>query len=399
VQRTALRAAAEPERSARKEAMPEDRTIHPSALMKNGLSANPQSSIHLLHPGKRRGNETLICKSEIGNSKGDRGGFQDLVEDHLDYLLASGPLCIFKEFPCGHGGSIDFLAFNGDGLVFLVEVKRARDQRAKFDVVFQVLKYHCFPAEILQKLKEPFLESKLKAAFGLSQDKAASVAERARTNIEQRLMNPVIVVDEASYPLIAHAYSLALRDIEGELRVIEVNVQLIHAADQATAYDLVYVRRFFSNDKWIGNACRNNRKPTEYTSLEQTLRFIPDASIQQMVFRLLNETGVRVAQVAKREKSFTLISHKAYFSFDPEGKISQGMYPRTAKPENPYRVVLVETEPDDAQRLIEAGFREVVSHNGKQTYHVFDLMSTTTDKEIARLVAVLRALRTEPKAG
>lgn len=369
--------------------MPKNLTIHPRTLMKNGLSANPQSSIHLLHADKRRCNESFVCISE-----GGRDGFQDLVEDHLNYLLNSGPLCIFKEFPCGHGGSIDFLAINGDGLVFLVEVKRARDQRAKFDVVFQVLKYHCFPAEILQQLHEPVHESKL-AAFGLSQDKAA-VAERARKNIERRLMNPVIIVDEASYPLLAHAYSLALRDIEGELRVIEVNVQRIHAADQTTASDLLYVRRYFSNDTWIGNENLNNR--TEYISLDESLQRIPDESIRQMVRLLIKETSIQVARVAKREKSFTLILRKAYFTFDPEGKISQGMYPRTAKPENPYRVVLVETAPDDAIRLIKAGFREVVSHNGKQTYHVFDLTSTTTDKELARLVAVLRALKTEPKA-
>lgn len=124
--------------------------------MKNGLSANPQSSIHFLLPSKRRCNETFVCTSEIGNSEGDRDGFQDLVEDHLDYLLAAGPLCIFKEFPCGHGGSIDFLAFNGDGLVFLVEVKRARDQRAKFDVVFQVLKYHCFQLRFSNNFESHF---------------------------------------------------------------------------------------------------------------------------------------------------------------------------------------------------------------------------------------------------
>lgn len=377
--------------------MPEDLTNHARTLMKNGLSANPQSSIHFLLPGKRRCNETFVCTSEIGNSEGDRDGFQDLVEDHLDYLLAAGPLCIFKEFPCGHGGSVDFLAFNGDGLVFLVEVKRAQDQRAKFDVVFQVLKYHCFPAEILQQLHEPFLESKLQAALNLSHDKVAIIAERVRKNIEQRLMNPVIIVDEASYPLIAHAYSLALRDIEGELRVIELNVQQIIGADNTTTSDLLFVRRYFSNDTWIGNACRNNRKPTEYTSLEQSLQSIPDISIQKIVLSLITKSGIQVAKVAKREKSFALIPRKAYFTFNLEGKISQGMYPRTAKPENLYRIVFVDTGLVEAKQLNEAGFREVASHNGKQTYKVFDITSATTENEITRLAAILQAFKTKSK--
>lgn len=208
-------------------------------------------------------------------------------------------------------------------------------------------------------------------------------------------MNPVIIVDEASYPLIAHAYSLALRDIEGELRVIEVNVQQIHMADQATACDLLYVRRYFSNDTWIGNACRNNRKPTEYTSLEQSLQSIPDISIKEIVLSLITKSGIQVAKVAKREKSFALIPRKAYFTFNPEGKISQGMYPRTAKPENIYRIVFVDTELVEAKRLSEAGFREVASHNGKRTYQIFDITSATTDNEIARLVAILQAFKSK----
>jgi len=367
--------------------------------MKIGLSVHSPSNIHLLGPNESRCNETFICTNEISVSKVERAGFQDLVEDHLEYLLATDPLCVFKEFPCGHGGAVDFLAINGDGLVFLIEVKRARDQRAKFDVVFQVLKYHCFPAEILQRLREPFLESKIREAFGLSQDKAVAVANRARTNIENRLMNPVIIVDEASYPIIAHAYSLALREIEGEMRVIEMNVQQIRIAERAEAFDLLYVRRYFSNDRWIGNACLNNRKPTEYTSLEEKLLHVPDERIRQMLLRLLNETGIQVKRVAKREKSFTLISRKVYFSFDPEGKISQGMFPRMAKSMNPYRIIAVDAKPDNAKRLIEAGFKVEVSRNGKQTYHVFELTSSTTDEKLKRLVFILGEMKTESKAG
>lgn len=377
--------------------MSEDLTIHSKMLMKEGLSVNPQSNIHLLHIDKRRCNETYVCTNEISDSKGDKDGFHDLIEEHLDYLLGSGPLCIFKEFSSGHGGKVDFLAINRDGLVFLIEVKRAKDQRAKFDVIFQVLKYHCFPTEILQDLRELKLEVKLKEVFGLSQDEVVSVAERTRANIEHRLMNPVIIVDEASYPLIAHAYSLALRDIEGELRVIEVNVQKIQAIDQAASGELLYIRKFFSNDIWIGNKCRNNRKPTELTSLEEKLQQIPIDNIRQKVCRLISETGVQVVRVAQSEKSFTLILRKAYFTFDPEGKISQSMYPRTAKPVNPYRVVLVGMEPDETPRLLKAGFREVASHNGKETYHIFELKPTTTDKELDPLVTVLRELKAESK--
>lgn len=356
----------------------------------NGLCHNPDSAIHLLCPEKSRSNQTFICNTEIGDSKGSRNGLQHLVEDHLEYLLDVGPLCVFKEFPCGNGGAVDFLAINGDGLVFLVEVKRAKDQRAKFDVVFQVLKYHCFPAEILQQLTAPYLESKLKDSLNLSDDVAGSVAERARTNIIERLMNPIIIVDEASYPLIAHAYSLALRDIDGELRVFEINIQSVRCAGASTATDLVYVRKYCSNDSWIGNECSNNRKPTQYSSLDEKLREIPDGAISDMVRRLLKDAGLTKLKPAKSMKCFAIIPDFVYFSFDPDGNICQGKYSRTKTPDNPYRIVAVGVEGDSEQSLITAGFKKVQSHDDENTYYVFDLKATTTRDELAGLLPILR---------
>jgi hypothetical protein len=367
--------------------------------MISGLCPNAQSNIHLLQPGEGRRNETFVCLNEVGDSEGERNGFQHLVEDHLEYLLDVGPLCIFKEFPCGHGGSVDFLAVNRDGLVFLVEVKRAKDQRAKFDVVFQVLKYHCFPAEILQQLAEPTLESKLKGVLKLSGDGAAAVAERARTNIEKRLMNPVIIVDEASYPLIAHAYSLALRDIDGELRVIEMNVQSIRPGNDEKAMDLLYVRKYCSSDAWIGNECSNNRKPTQYTSYEEKLSEIPDGKVRDIVRRLLRDSGIKVPPVAKSEKCFSIVRGEVYFSFDPDGKISQGCLPRTDRPKRPYRFILNETPRDAEPRLLEAGFEKVLSHNKKYSYLVYHVEPTTTDEDAARLLTVLRGFTTESNAS
>jgi hypothetical protein len=354
------------------------------------LSSNPDSVIRLLGLDKNQCNETFVCTSEI-----KKNGLQDLVEDHLDCLLDRRPLCILKESPAVHGGSVDFLAFDNEGHVFLVEVKRAEDQRAKFDVIFQVLKYHCRPAEILQKLSssERDFESELARQLGLSRLEASKLAARARANIERRLMNPVIIIDEASYQLIAHAYSIVLREINGELRVIEVNVQHIRdGVDDTTTKDFVYIRRYFSNDDWIGNDIRNNRQPTEYESFQDALGRLPDPTIRQKVVRLTEEMRLGMPDVAKSTNNFTLIAGKAYFTWDPDGKMPQGMFPKTAKPKNPYRIVVFEPNPEVVRRLADAEFYQETSENGRRTYRIYDLTASTTDEDLARLATVLREL-------
>lgn len=368
-----------------------DLTPQATSQTKDGFSLNPFSDILLLCPDKRQCNQTFVCTSEI-----ERNGLQDLVEDHLEHMLGRGPLCILKESGAGHGGAVDFLAFDRDGLVFLVEVKRAADQRAKYDVIFQVLKYHCDPAEILRTLSslKPDFESRLAEGLGLNPEEASELAERARTNIEKRLMNPVIVVDEASYQLIADAHELTLRKIPGgEFRVIEANLQRVrYGTEDAETKDFVYIRRYFSNNTWIGNKYRNNRKPTEYESLPDALGRIPDPTIPPKVDRLIEKMFVSIPGVAKSMKNVTLIAHKAYFTWDPDGKMPQGMFPKMAKPKNPYRIVVVEPNPDVVRRLVDAGFYQETSENGAREYRVFDLLSSTTDERIDRLAEVLREL-------
>lgn len=68
------------------------------------------------------------------------------------------------------------------------------------------------------------------------------------------------------------------------------------------------------------------------------------------------------------------------------------MFGKTAKPENPYRVVVVEDDVDVVRRLLNAGFHREPSRNGKQTYCIFDLKPDTSNEEIVRLGAVLREL-------
>jgi hypothetical protein len=356
---------------------------------KYGLSPKFDSAIRLLDLDKHPHSSTFVCTSET-----EKNGLQDLAQEHLADLLGCGPLCILKEHAAGHG-AVDFLAFDSQGLVFLVEVKRAKDQRAKYDVIFQVLKYHCRPAEILDKLSSPKLESKLTESFGLSPQDASKLAEKARKNIERRLMNPVIIVDEASYPLIAYAYSIAFRDIRGELRVFEVNVQHIRDGDDdTTARDFVYIRKYSSNDAWIGNSVKNNRQPTPRdSSLEATLGRIPDPMIGQNVVRLLEKAGLRISP-AKSTKNFTLVKFKAYFTWDPSGAFTTGMpAPKLPKPKNPYRVVVTVEDPEVVRRLISAGFYPEKSENGTKTYRIFDLSPSTTDDDLDRLAAVLLELR------
>jgi hypothetical protein len=337
-----------------------------------------------------------VCALEVPDRKdASKKVLHDLVEDHLEHVLDCDDLCVFRGFPAGHGGEVDFLAFDREGKVFLIEVKRAEDQRGKYDVIFQVLKYHTFSNEILEELFscDRGFEAKLARDFSLSGEDAHELAERVRDNIQKRLMNPVTIIDEASYQLIASAYCMALRGINAEFRVFEVNVQRIRCGGDAGTKDFLCVRRYRTDSPWVGNETKDNRRPTPRdSSLEATLGRIPDPIIGQKVRRLLERAGLRI-RPAKSTKNFTLVKFKAYFTWDPSGAFTTGMpVPKLPKPKNPYRVVATAEDPEVVRRLTSAGFYPEKSENGTKTYCIFDLKSSTTDDDLDRLAAVLREL-------
>lgn len=360
-----------------------------STELSTSLVPNPVSQIHLLDSKLNRCNDTYICPSEIGSNN----GLQRLVHSNLDYLLNAGHLCVFKEFPCGNGGSVDFLAINERGLVFLIEVKRAQDERSKYDVIFQVLRYHCAPSEILQQLHKCSVLLRMQEAFGLKPADVQSIAERAFRNIERRLMNPVVIIDEASYPLIAYAFSIALRDIAGEMRVIEINVQRIKGGGIVEPLDFLFVRRYYSTDKWIGNSCKDNRTVTDYLPFDVKLKEINNNVIEKMLCHLLKETGIRVRKVAARVKCFALVPRFVYFTFDPKGNIALGCVPRTNPPDNPYRIVAVTERIRDKEPFLNIGFRTVSSYDNRYEYLVFDLTPKTTTQDLNRIILLLRDIK------
>jgi hypothetical protein len=133
-------------------------------------------------------------------------------------------------------------------------------------------------------------------------------------------------------------------------------------------------------------------RSTERESWRDAVKRIPDASVRQKVERLIVGMGRNIPRPAKTELGFTLVAHKAYFRWDQKGSISQGMFPWTAKPKHPYRIVVIEDDQDSERLSTDAGFHQEPSLDGNRTYRVFELRSSTTDKDLDRLVAVIRGL-------
>jgi hypothetical protein len=154
---------------------------------------------------------------------------------------------------------------------------------------------------------------------------------------------------------------------------------------------------YASNDQWIGGRVSDNRKPTPRdTSWPEALARIPDRTIRVQAGLLvgrMQEAGIRIPLPAKSEKVFTLVKKKAYFNWDPDGKISHGMdFPKMKSSLNPGRIVVTEEDPDVCQRLDKAGFSSEASKDGTRTYRVFDLSPRRTDHELDEIVRVLREL-------
>jgi len=136
-----------------------------------------------------------------------------------------------------------------------------------------------------------------------------------------------------------------------------------------------------------------SRRPTERESWRDAVKRIPDSSVRTKLERLIVGIGGSIPRPAKTELGFTLVAHKVYFRWDQEGSVSQGMFPWTAKPKHPYRIVVTKDDPKAVRLLTDAGFRQEPSRDDKRVYRVFELMSSTTAKDIAQLVAVIRGLR------
>ena len=73
------------------------------------------------------------------NSEIKENGFQDFVEEYITTALGF-ELFLIKESPRVNG-EVDFIGFDEESRIFLIEVKCHYDSRAKFNVIFQGIKY------------------------------------------------------------------------------------------------------------------------------------------------------------------------------------------------------------------------------------------------------------------
>ncbi len=346
-------------------------------------------------------NTTFTFSSEVSpfSVRDKVNSLQGFVEIHLQTLLNVPDLCVWKEFPC-RGGFVDFLAFDKRGRVFLIEVKRSVDFRSKYDVLFQVLKYVHGSHKIAATLFKPdgtFSEEttrRIPQSWLREDENLARLATRLRSNIERQLINPVIAIDEASRPLIEHVSSIVLRTGGAELRVVEINLQRIISHENYKSYDYLYIKWHRTSDDWIGSPERENR--TQHDPIANRLAEVVREPILSMIRHLLDTLNSEF-KIARNAKIFTLIPCKAYFSFDPDGYMPQGMYPKTNRPIHPHRILLCGLAENTPyyEAVKKLGFRLEKSANGTQVYCVFDVIATTTKVKLEQIATFLANLREE----
>lgn len=211
----------------------------------------------------------------------DKIGYQSFVEKHIGDILNVN-LYLFKESSAGHGGSIDYLGIDDEGRIFLIEVKCHYDTRAKFDVIFQTLKYYLDPQSIAKSIfisnpnisfKEN-IQTNIKTRFNLNQDGIESLASQAYNNLKENHLNPIIVTDKATPQLISSAYSLVLRNTGSEFRVVELTKVLINGVNY------IYSRKYFTNDDWVSVRNTNNRTP--HTTKDERVNRIQKTEIKNI---------------------------------------------------------------------------------------------------------------------
>ncbi|MFC1670047.1 hypothetical protein ACFL20_06600 [Spirochaetota bacterium] len=230
-------------------------------------------------------NNVFIFESEIDK----KHGYQLFVENHICDILDLN-LCLFKEASAGRGGSVDYLAVDDEGRIFLIEVKCSYDNRAKFDVVFQTLKYYLDPNTISQELLDVNKKVTLKDnesteniinTFKLNTKNIDSFAQKIYENLKGNHINPVIVVDKVTPQLIATAYSILMRNTGSECKVIELNQMKI----DGTKY--TYSRKYATTDDWVSVGNTNNRTP--HLTCEERLNRFKNSELKNFYFEVVKK--------------------------------------------------------------------------------------------------------------
>ena len=222
--------------------------------MEDGLKKDEQPTTVIYNDSSK--GEVFLFKSET-----EKGyGFQDFVEKNIGEVLGL-KLCLFKEFPAGQGGSMDFLGIDDHGLIFLIEVKCEYDMRAKSVVIFQTFKYYLTPNDIYEKLfvsgKEvtlkPKYDDELRKTF--PKTNVNQLTKQISANLSANRVNPIIVIDKATPQLISAAHTLVFRNTKAEFRIVEMS----RATIAGSSY--VFAKKYFTTNEWVSINIEDNRQP------------------------------------------------------------------------------------------------------------------------------------------
>ena len=128
-------------------------------------------------------------------------------------------------------GSIDFVGFDKEGHVYIIEVKRKADSRNRQEVIAQVLKYLMDTSNLQrlfdnyeERIADPFCKNKIAA----DSTELQQAIKKAQANIKAHQINAFVVTEDAHDQLLATTSFVSFGDRNRKITAIEVRRMTIN---------------------------------------------------------------------------------------------------------------------------------------------------------------------------
>lgn len=175
-------------------------------------------------PDNLRSVESQVCLFKCETlDKSTSWNMHKYIIDHREIIFGTY-LWLTHEFKVRSGYSIDFVGFDQDGAVYVIEVKRKEDSRNRQEVISQILKYGIASSDLKSILDKFQNINKNHQCHNknLEDEDIERLKERIRTNINGDFINVFIVTEDANDDLLATAFYVSFGPKFREISVVEI---------------------------------------------------------------------------------------------------------------------------------------------------------------------------------
>ena len=214
-------------------------------------------------------------KNEMPNKNLDFNMHDYLIKNRE--IIFEQNLYLINELSLGHESFIDFIGFNEDGAIFLIEVKRANDSRNRQEVISQIGKYAMDSLSIKSILQDENKFIEIISNPRLNNKKfPRKIFSKIENNLNQNCFNLFLLTEEATDEVLSSSYFLSFGSRFQKITIIELQ--------RTTINDEYYcfIRKF--NDNGIVSTTRK-----EKYDLNQKLDLIKNIKIKTEIQKQINK--------------------------------------------------------------------------------------------------------------